>query len=234
MLITKRKYPWIGQQAWSDVLFLHWPMEEKIIRQFVPASFIIDTYDGNAWISIVVFNVKNSLIRGLPAWTSYKSVIQINVRTYVYDPARLERGVYFFALRVNDLLAALGANTLFGLPFYHVVNTFYKNDKKISVSSMTENASVFSVHYEPQENVVKNDLAAFLTERYCIWNIYRNRIVKIPIRHSHWNLREVDVHLSKNYLFSFLGDKDRSDEFTAYYSPFKQAMLYPYEKYVLY
>lgn len=231
MLITKRKYPWMGKQSWSDVLFLHWPVEEIKVRKFVPAPFIIDTYDNKAWVSIVVFRAKNSLIRGLPRWTSYPPVTQINVRTYVCDPSKRERGVYFFALRVNDLLVALGANALFGLPFYFVKNTFFETEKKLQVTSVTENYPVFSVNYKPKEKIVQNDLASFLTERYCIWNMHRNRIIKIPILHRHWNLNEVDVQLSQNNLISFLDGKDRIGEFIAHYSPFKHATLYPYEVY---
>src|SRR5690625_3405114 len=122
MLITKRKYPWLGEQTWHDILFLHWKVEPETIRAFVPKPFVLDSFEGDTWISVVVFQAKNSLVRGMPNWTSFTPVTQINARTYVYHSENHERGVYFFALRVDSLLAAVGARTLFGLPFHQTEN----------------------------------------------------------------------------------------------------------------
>src|SRR5699024_8312268 len=113
-MITKRKYPYVAEQLWTDVLFLHWPVSPQVIRSFVPKPLQINTFDGNAWVSIVVFQAKNSHVRGLPTWTSFPSVTQINVRTYVSCPQHIERGVYFFSLHVNHFLAVLGARNLYG------------------------------------------------------------------------------------------------------------------------
>src|SRR5699024_5614238 len=157
---------------------------------------------------------KDSLVRGMPNWTSYGPVTQINARTYVYHPENDERGVYFFSLRVNSLIAALGARNLFGLPFYNIDNSFNKVENKIEVSCSTEGSHIFSVQYEPKERLIQNDLASFLTERYCIWNVHRNRIIKIPIRHKHWNLTDVEVDLKVNKLFAF---GDYSSDFIAHY-----------------
>ncbi|MEI3607122.1 DUF2071 domain-containing protein [Pseudogracilibacillus sp. SE30717A] len=227
MRISKRKYPWIGEQTWTDTLFLHWPVPVDIIRQYVPSSFEIDTFKGTAWISIVVFNAKKSLIRGMPAFTSFPTVTQINMRTYVYHPDCSERGVYFISLRVNNLLAAIGAQKLFGLPFYRVTNIFKQINSTFFVTSWTEEINKFSLQYTPEDITINDKLAQFLTERYCIWNIHRNQMIKIPIRHSHWNLRKVQVKVLENKLLPFTNESN----FIAHYCGYKHALLYPYETY---
>ena len=103
-------------------------------------------------------------------------------------------------------------------------------ENKIEVSCSTEGSHIFSVQYEPKERLIQNDLASFLTERYCIWNVHRNRIIKIPIRHKHWNLSNVDVNLHQNELFTF---KNYFSNFIMHYSPYKHTMLYPFESYGL-
>jgi len=229
-MITKRKYPWVGEQTWSDILFLHWPDEPEVIRPFIPKSFLIDTFDHKAWISIVVFNAVQSSLRFMPKWTAYRPVTQINVRTYVKHPQCSEPGVHFFALHANSLLAVLGARNLFGLPFSFVRNDWQKMNQMIHVSSIADQQPLFSAQYKAQNNIIQNDLATFLTERYCIWNTHRNRLIKIPIQHQHWTLYEADVLLQQNELFHFL-DKKYISNFIAHYSSYQHAMLYPYETY---
>ncbi len=225
MWISKRKYPWIGEQTWTNTLFLHWKIPVETIRSFVPSNFVIDTFEGTAWISIVVFNAKDSLMRAMPRWTSFPSVTQINLRTYVYHPESAERGVYFFSLRINSLLAAIVAKKAYGLPFSNVTNMYEQIGATSFVSSWTEGNKFFSIQYTPEDNCMNDSLAIFLTERYCIWNIHQNRTIKIPIRHSHWDLQQVQVKIDKNKLLPFITESN----FIAHYSPFKHALLYPFE-----
>lgn len=227
MLIEKRKYPWVGEQTWEDILFLHWKIRPESIRPFVPASLEIDTFDGDAWVSAVTFQAKNSIVRGMPKRTSFPALTQINLRTYVGHPEKYERGVYFFSIRIDSLFAALGARIFYGLPFLHADNEFQKNGASIKVNAFASGSRLFSVTYKQRENHGRRELASFLTERYCIWNEHRNRIIKIPIRHKHWKLYEADVSLNENKLFPF--EYPVSEDFIAHYSPFQHAMLYPYE-----
>src|SRR5699024_5987219 len=79
----KRRYPWIAQQSWQDVLFIHTPVSPQNLRRFVPAPFKIDTYDGSGWMSLVIFRATNSRLRYMPKWLSYPPFYQMNMRTYV-------------------------------------------------------------------------------------------------------------------------------------------------------
>ena len=44
-------------QKWGKLLFIHWPIEEELLRPLIPASLEIDTFDGSAWIAIVPFTM---------------------------------------------------------------------------------------------------------------------------------------------------------------------------------
>jgi|SRR5690625_160250 len=232
-MITKRKYSWIGEQTWSHILFLHWSVPKEKLQQLIPEPFVIDTFNNKAWISIVVFHANKSIVRYFPNWTSFPPVTQINVRTYVRNPSHVERGVFFFALHVNSLLATLGARLFYGLPFHHVSNEWNKQKNEIEVCSSFRENKLFQARYRARSDKAENDLTSFLTERYCIWNLHGERIVKIPILHSIWdNLYDVDVTLYNNQLLPF--PKENLFDFHAQYSPYKRSLLFPYETFGFY
>src|SRR5699024_12309726 len=97
-----------------DILFIHTPISQHTLRNFVPFPFKNDTYEGKSWISMVLFKDKKSRLRYMPSWLSYPTFYQINIRTYVRFGN--ERGVYFFSINANKLLAAIGGSAV-SLPF---------------------------------------------------------------------------------------------------------------------
>ena len=50
--------PWVVQQRWDDLLFLHWEVSQTQMRQRIPKGLELDLYDGKAWIGIVPFEIK--------------------------------------------------------------------------------------------------------------------------------------------------------------------------------
>lgn len=58
---------WIMRQTWNDVLFAHWPVDVSILRALVPSVLELDTYNGQAWISMLPFMLTNLRARYLPA-----------------------------------------------------------------------------------------------------------------------------------------------------------------------
>ena len=64
--------PWVLAQSWHNLLFAHWPMPASIMRALIPPELQLDTFDGEAWISVVPFEMQNVHPRGLPTvpWLS--------------------------------------------------------------------------------------------------------------------------------------------------------------------
>lgn|SRR5699024_7971829 len=107
-------FPWIAQQNWEDILFIHTPVPASVLQEYVPAPFTIDTYNGQGWLTLVLFRATNSRFRYFPSFLSYPKLNQMNLRTYVTFGG--ESGVYFFSIHINSLVAALGGNFT-ALPF---------------------------------------------------------------------------------------------------------------------
>src|SRR5205807_4139525 len=46
-----------GYHRWHDLLFIHWRLPPSVLRPVVPAGLDIDTWDGDAWLGVVAFDM---------------------------------------------------------------------------------------------------------------------------------------------------------------------------------
>ena len=44
-------------QHWSDLLLLHWPVSPEILRPTIPDDLDLDLFEGQAWASVVGFQL---------------------------------------------------------------------------------------------------------------------------------------------------------------------------------
>ena len=54
------------KQTWSDLLFMHWRVDEAKLRELVPPPLEIDTFDGSGWIAVS----RSYTAVDRPAWPS--------------------------------------------------------------------------------------------------------------------------------------------------------------------
>src|SRR5699024_10386406 len=200
-MIPKRKWPWVAQQNWKDILFIHTPVPYTTIRTYVPRPIEIDTYMGTCWVSIVLFQAKQSRLRMMPEFLSYPCFRQMNIRTYVRFGN--ERGVYFFSINVDDRFVQFGGR-MACMPYSRADMTIKRDRDTIHFTASDifgYPKGVVNVTYSPATPVFTasdDSLAFFLTERYCIWMCRSNRIVKAPILHSPWALQKEEVTINAN------------------------------------
>ena len=76
-------------QRWRDLLFLHWEYPAAAIQETLPDGLFVDTFGGKAYLGIVPFFMKNIRPVFLPAVPGLSNFMEVNVRTYVYDRARV-------------------------------------------------------------------------------------------------------------------------------------------------
>lgn len=103
-------------QRWDSLTFLHWAYKPESIRPLVPQELELDTFDGAAWIGLTPFlltSLRPPLFPPVP-WIS--RFPEMNVRTYVRGPDG-ERGIWFFTLEADRLLAVVGARLSYALPY---------------------------------------------------------------------------------------------------------------------
>src|SRR5713101_7734198 len=74
---------WMLRQSWRELLFAHWPMAAQALRPLIPAAFTLDTFEREAWVGIVPFQMREVCPRGMPALPWFSESPELNVRTYV-------------------------------------------------------------------------------------------------------------------------------------------------------
>ncbi|AIE61245.1 YqjF family protein [Bacillus methanolicus] len=211
--ITHRPWPlpskkWIMRQTWSNLLFAHWPVPPETLRPHIPPPLQIDTFNGYAWLGIVLFVLEGIYPRGL----SYVSLVppfpEINVRTYVQCNGK--PGVYFMSLDAEHWITYTIAKKLFRLPYYSAQISFQKKGQTFHCKSIrkgkTNTPIIFNGNYVPLSEVYfakEGTLDHWLTERYCLYstdngaNIYCGEI-----HHRPWPLQKAETEICTNTLFS--------------------------------
>jgi uncharacterized protein YqjF (DUF2071 family) len=188
----------IMHQKWGKLLFMHWRIDERLLRPLIPAGLEIDTFDGSAWIAVTPFTMWD--IRAfppfVPAVPGFSSLHELNVRTYVY----LDRvpGVWFLSLDCNSAAAVFAARALFFLPYYHAEIKIKENVKKIDYAlTRTEDPPAT---LQASRRISKTlpysqpgSLEFFLTERYCLYSEHKGELHRARIYHQPWPLQKATL-----------------------------------------
>ncbi|MGH9904543.1 MAG: YqjF family protein [Pyrinomonadaceae bacterium] len=188
----------IMHQSWGKLLFMHWRIEEKVLRPLIPDQLEIDTFDGSAWIAIAPFTMWD--IRAfppfLPSVPGLSSMHELNVRTYVH----FDRvpGVWFFSLDCNSAAAVLGARTFFFLPYYHSEIEVEEDEQTIdySLERIDDPPAEFEATWKIGETLPYShpgSLEFFLTERYCLYSEREGEIYRADIHHEPWPLQKATL-----------------------------------------
>src|SRR5262249_20020845 len=106
---------WIMRQSWRELLFAHWPVAAQTLRPLIPAGLTLDTFEREAWVGVVPFQMRDVCPRGIPALPWFSESPELNVRTYV--TVQGIPGVYFFSLDAANPLFVAVARRFFSLPY---------------------------------------------------------------------------------------------------------------------
>jgi len=180
-------------QVWRDVTFAHWPVPVASVEALLPSDLEVDTYQGQAWVSLVGFEMDGLRLRGFPAIPTTHRFLEFNVRTYVIGSEG--PGVWFCSLDVAQWLPALVARIGFALPYDKgAVDVSHDRSRIVWTVDRTwperaQGSLAVSVDAEDVGPVVDDPLATFLTSR---WRLYAKtragRLVTAPDEHEPWSL----------------------------------------------
>ena len=120
-------------QRWEDLLLLHWPIDQGIVRDTLPDDLDVDLFNGQAWLSVVGFKLSGLRISPI-RWVRWPAFWEINLRTYVRD-RKGNRGIWFYSLDSSDRFSVTGARMLYGLPYNLARTDGYSDSKRISFLS---------------------------------------------------------------------------------------------------
>jgi uncharacterized protein YqjF (DUF2071 family) len=181
------------EQDWLELSFLHWSFPPQAVVALLPPCVRVDTFEGDAWVGLVLFRLRISL-RGLTLpWLC--SFPEANVRTYVVGPDG-ERGIWFFSLDCARLVAAWTGRMTYRLPFHHAVMGMdcgdgvrrYRSRRAPGAGAKSAGCSA-TVHIgEPIAGSGVTPLQAFLTERWRLYTPAGGSIGTAHVEHPPWRL----------------------------------------------
>lgn len=189
--------PVLMHQNWHHLLFLHWEVPPQELQRLIPAELTVDTFDGNAYVGLVLFTltgVRPILTPPLPLISNFH---EINVRTYVHLAGR-DPGVWFFSLDASSAIAVAAARAAYKLPYFHSQIEFLASTDPVPIINFSShrddpkgpNPAHAHIRYRPVEGIVTHaapgTIEHFLMERYILYttddkhHLYRARVHHQP------------------------------------------------------
>lgn len=193
------KYPdhsWMFYQEWNKAIFLHWQVTPALIKTLLPNNLEVDIKNNKTWISLVAFDMNNISFKKLPKPPYISDFQEINIRVYVRYNGK--PGVYFLSMEANKKSSCLLLKTISKLPYR------FSNIERQASSFKSENNNfndTFHIEFEIENYPIKKDETdLWLTERYAVFQNYKNYIIGYDVHHIAWPTQKINIKtLQLNY-----------------------------------
>ncbi len=210
-----------GYQRWRHLLFVHWRIPVAELRRAVPTSLEIDTFEGDAFIGLVPFEMQG--VR--PAWAPEAfafNFLETNLRTYVHvggtDP-----GVFFFSLEAASRIAVTAARVGWSLPYHYANMAMDVRGSAIDYETTraSDPAARLEAHYRVGRELGASQpgtLEFFLFERYLLHTERGGKVWTGQVHHTPYPVQLAELERFEEGLVSAAGlsDPGRPPELSHY------------------
>jgi uncharacterized protein len=184
-------------QPWDTLLFLYGPITAELLRPLIPSRLSLETFEGQAWVSVTPFTMWGIRPVLLPPLPVLSQSHELNVRTYVHVDGVPE--VWFFSLAASNTLAVLGARVAVGLPYFRARMRLREHDSAFQFTSTRTHPGAPSARFEgtwargePLPSPPPESLDVLLVERSCRSTVHWRQLYRVRIFHRPWPLRRVE------------------------------------------
>ncbi|MEP1490033.1 MAG: DUF2071 domain-containing protein [Algibacter sp.] len=183
------KRAWTFYQEWNKAVFLHWEIDVKLIRPYLPKGIELDTLNGKTWVSLVAFDMNNIGIKNLPKPPYISDFQEINIRVYIIKNGK--PSVYFLNMEGSKRSSCKVLKMASKFPYrYSKMNrneSVYQSNNKVFNDS-------FHIEYHLKNDSVKKDKTdTWLTERYAVFQDHKNHIIEYDVHHTEWPMQHIIV-----------------------------------------
>ncbi len=229
-----RGFP-IMHQNWGKLLFMHWTIDEKLLRPLIPAQLSIDSFDGSVWIGVIPFTMWGIRASFLPPIPGTSAFHELNVRTYVTFNGT--PGVWFFSLDAANRLAVWAARKFYNLPYFNAQMSLDQIDKTVHYSSTRQDTrgapAELKATWAIGEHLPRSSpgsIEFFLTERYCLYSERDAKLYRAQIHHQPWPLQAAKLNSFSSTMIESLGVSTPPGEPLLHYAEELSIDIWPLKK----
>lgn len=213
--------PVFTHQRWSDLTFVHWPVDPGAIAHLYPRGTRPDVLDGATYVGLVPFamsEVELGLPRPIPYFGRF---LETNVRLYSTDDAG-RHGVLFRSLETSRLAVVPATRLGMGVPYTWARMRLIHDGRRISYTSvrrLPHRGLRSSVVVEVGPLVEPTPLEIWLTARWGAHTCRGGRTWWVPNAHVPFPLYDANVVALHDDLVSAGGVAPVGERLRALYSP---------------
>ena len=194
--------PFAISQEWRELTFMHWKVDPERLKPHLPDGLEIDLFNGEAYVGVIPFVMKNVRPRGLPSVPGISTFAEFNVRTYVIKDG--QAGVFFLTLDAKSLVTCFYAPRAYGLPYrYAKAKVKYEGESLQWRSRRSSDGAELigsTSNKGPLQSSDSNTLEHYFFERYCLYTEHQGCIRRAYVYHQPWSFTEAEVNLESNTL----------------------------------
>ncbi|GAB4458657.1 MAG: DUF2071 domain-containing protein [Armatimonadaceae bacterium] len=240
---TRRpEQPVVMRQTWQKLLFLHWSVEPAVLQRLLPSGLTVDTFEGNAYIGLVPFTMRNVRPVWSPPVRGLSHFHETNVRTYVHRDGA-EPGVWFFSLDAANPVAVQIARTVWKLPYYFARMSLTEQENQITYASERIGPAPVRgplggpvgchVRCQPVGTpcpAKPDTLECFLAERYILYSHDGSHLYFGRVHHTPYPLQTAVVTEWEENLTAAAGIQHTSDAPLAHYASGVDVEVFPLQR----
>jgi uncharacterized protein YqjF (DUF2071 family) len=215
-------WPVFTHQHWTDLTFVHWPVDPEAIAHFYPAGTRPDVFaDGSTYVGLVPFamsDVALGISRPIPYFGRF---LETNVRLYSTDDEG-RHGVLFRSLETARLAVVPAARIGLGVPYTWAKMRMTRNGDRITYASVRRwprRGLRTRLTVEVGAVVEPTPLEIWLTARWGAHTRKAGRTWWVPNEHGPFPLHAAEVVDLDDDLVPASGVRPTGERLRALFSP---------------
>lgn len=187
--------PVFTSQRWTDVTFIHWPVEPAAVAHLYPQGTRPDVVDGVTYVGLIPFTMRD-LTLALPRAVPYLGhFLETNVRLYSTDDAG-RHGVLFRSLETERLAIVPAIRASLGVPYTWARMSMSRDGDRVTYDSVRRlpwRGLRSRVVVDVGERVEPTPLEVWLTARWGAHTRKAGRTWWVPNEHEPWPLHSAEI-----------------------------------------
>ena len=188
--------PRFTSQHWSDLVFVHWPVDPASVAHLYPPGARPDVFtNGMTYVGLVPFAMKDVTLGGSPAIPYFGDFLETNVRLYSTDDDG-RRGVLFRSLETSRLAVVPLTRTALGTPYTWAKMRLDRDGRRLtydSVRRLPRRGLRSRLVIDVGAPVDPTPLEVWLTARWGAHTRKAGRTWWVPNQHVPFPLRAAEV-----------------------------------------